>query len=233
MNDLERHEHRYFCDSRSNHSVERILDSLRVLTRIFYSLPITETVYFTFGQQGRYEVPAGLVVRLRRYATILSETIEVSEGSVLLEIKRDDRVTGVNAKERVSVPGMDALKAFAGMEDRLGLRQRLGIPTDQHLLPTGATQSYRCHWVHQSGMRVTFDRDVRFFLFRESLHVARMVSALGEGKLEFKFPKANGRDEALEEKIVVACECVKRPQDYLERRAKECIMKHMGKKVER
>lgn len=227
MNDLERHEHRYFCDSQSSDSVERVLDSLGVLTRIFYSLPITETVYFTFGQQGKYKALAGMVVRLRRYTAILSETIEVSENTVLLEIKRDDRATGVNVKERVSVPGTDALKALVGMEDRLGLRQRLGISTDQHLLPTGATQSYRCHWVHQSGMRVTLDRNVRFFLFKESLYVAQIVSTLGEGKLEFKFPKANGRDKALEEKIVVACGCVKRSPDYLERKARECIMKHI------
>lgn len=233
MNDLERHEHRYFCDSQSSDSVERVLDSLGVLTRIFYSLPITETIYFTFGQQGEYEAPTGMVVRLRRYTAILSETIEVSENIVLLEIKRDDRATGVNIKERVPVRGIDALKALAGMEDRFGLRQRLCIPADQYLLPTGATQSYRCHWVHQSGMRVTLDKEVRFFLFKEGLYVARMVSSLGEGKLEFKFPKANGHDKDLEEKIVAACECVKRPQDYLERRARECIMQHTGKKAER
>lgn len=233
MNDLERHEHRYFCDSRSDDSVERILDSLGVLTRIFYALPITETVYFTSGRQGKYEAVVGMVVRLRRYATILSETIEVSENAVLLEIKRDDRATGVNIKEWVSVPGTDALKALAGMEDRLSLRQKLGIPVDQHLLPTGATQSHRCHWLHQSGMRVTFDRDVRFFLFQEGLYIAQMVSTLGEGKLEFKFPKANGCDKDLEEKIVVACGCVNRPQDYLERRARECIMKYTDKKAER
>lgn len=232
MNDLERHEHRYFCDSQSSDSVERVLDSLGVLTRIFYSLPITETVYFTLGQQEKYKAPTGMVVRIRRYMAILSEAIEVSESTVLLEIKRDDRATGVNVKERISVPGTDALKVLAGRGDRFGLRQRLGISADQRLLPTGATQSYRCHWIHQNGMRVTFDRDIRFFLFKEGLYVARMVSALGEGKLEFKFPKANGRDKDLEEKIVTACECVKRSQDYLERRARECIMKHLGKKVE-
>lgn len=232
MNDLERHEHRYFCDSRSSDSAEKILDSLGVLTRIFYSLPITETVYFTYGQQGRYETPIGMVVRLRRYVATLSEAIEISDSTVLLEIKRDDRTSSVNIKERISVPGADAIKALAGMEDRLGLRQNLGIPADQNFLPTGAIQSYRCHWIHQSGLRVTFDKDVRFLLFKESLYIARMVSALGEGKLEFKFPKANGRNEALEEKIVAACGCVKRSQDYMERRARECIIKHMSKKVE-
>lgn len=194
MNDLERYEHRYFCDSRSSDSVERVLDSIGVLTRIFYSLPITETIYLTLGQQGKYEMPIGMMVRLRRYVAILSETIEVSESSVLLEIKREDRATGVNVKERVTVHGTAALKTLADVEDCFGLRQKLGIATDQHLLPTGATQSYRCHWVHQSGIRVTLDRDVRFFLFKESLYVAQMVSTLGEGKLEFKFPKANGCD---------------------------------------
>src|SRR3989338_626413 len=233
MNDLGRHEHRYFCDSRSSDSVEKILDSLGVLTRIFYSLPITETVYFTYGQQGRYETPTGMVVRLRRYTAILSEIIEVSEGAVLLEIKQDDRASGINIKERVSVPGTDAMKALAGTEDRLGLRQRLGIHTAQNLLPTGATQSCRCHWVHQSGLRATFDKDVRFFLFKEGLHIARMVAILGEGKLEFKFPKANGCNKILEEQIVSACGCIKHSQDYLERRARECIMKHMNEKTER
>lgn len=233
MNDLERHEHRYFCDNRSSDSVEKILDSLGVLTRIFYSLPITETIYFTYGQQGGYETPTGVVVRLRRYMAILSETINVSEDSILLEIKRDDRTSGVNIKERVSVPGTDAIKALAGTEDRLGLRQRLGIFTGQNFLPTGATQSYRCHWVHQSGLRITFDKDVRFFLFKEGSYAARMVANLGEGKLEFKFPKANGRNKILEEQIVSACGCAKRSQDYLERRARECITKHMNEKVGR
>ena len=233
MNDLERHEHRYFCDVQSNDSVERTLDSLGVLTRIFYSLPITETIYFTYGQQGGYETPAGMVVRLRRYVAILSETIEVSEDSILLEIKRDDRTSSVNIKERVSVPGTDAMKALAGMEDRLCLRQKLGIPTGQNFLPTGATQSCRCHWMHQSGLRVTFDKDVRFFLFKEGFHIARMVASLGEGKLEFKFPKANGRNKILEGQIVSACRCIKRSQDYLERRARECITKYMNEKVGR
>jgi len=233
MNELERHEHRYFCDNRSSDSVEKTLDSLGVLTRIFYSLPITETIYFTFGQQGGYEMPTSMMVRLRRYVAILSETVEVSEGTVILEIKRDDRTSGINIKERVSVPGTDAVKALAGTEDRLELRQKLGIPTIQNLLLTGATQSYRCHWMHQNGLRVTFDKDMRFFLFKEESHTARIVAGLGEGKLEFKFPKANGRNEILEGQIVSACGCIKRSQDYLERRARECIVKYMNEKGER
>jgi hypothetical protein len=234
MNDSERYEHRYFCDSRQlSSSVERTLDSLGVLTRIFYSLPITETIYLTYGQQAGYETPTGMMVRLRRYMAILSETIEVSQDSILLEIKRDDKASGINSKERVSVYGTDAMKALAGTEDHLGLRQRLGISTGQKLVPTGAMQSYRCHWVHQNGLRITFDKDVRFFLFKEGTYVARMVASLGEGKLEFKFPKGNGRNKILEEQIVSACGCTKRSQDHLERRARECITKYMDEKVGR
>lgn len=228
MNDLERHEHRYFCDVQDSSTVERILDSLGILARISYALPITETIYFTYGQKAKFETPTGLTVRLRRYAHILSDAMEISKDKVLLEIKRNDQATNLNTKERILVPGVEAVNALAGMEDRLGLRQRLGLPTDRQLLPTGATQSYRCHWIHQSGLRLTFDRDVRFFLFTEDLHNARIATVLGEGKLEFKFPKANGRDENLEKKIVATCGCVKRTHDYLERRAKECIMEFIS-----
>lgn len=64
MSDLERYEHRYFCDSNTSDSVEKTLDSLGVLTRISYLLPVTETIYFTYGQSAKYEVPVGVTVRL-------------------------------------------------------------------------------------------------------------------------------------------------------------------------
>ena len=231
MNDLERYESRYFCDSQLSNSVEGILDSLGVLTRIFYSLPITETIYFTHDQKEGYKFPDGMMVRLRRYVAILSETMEIFEDPILLEIKRDDRASGVNIKERVSVPGTDAIKAIVGEENRLNLRQRISIPINQNLLPTIATQSYRCHWIHQSGLRVTLDKNVRFFLLKKGSYTARIVESLGEGKLEFKFPKDNRHNMILARQIVSACGCIKRPQDYLKRRAIECIMKYMDEKV--
>ncbi len=232
MNDLERFEHRYFCDSSSSDSVEKTLNSFEILTRISYPLPVTETIYFTYGAKAGYEAPTGLTIRLRRYASELSDIMEITGDTFLLEIKTDNRASGISVKERISISGVDAIKLFAGIDDRFSLRQRLGIGSNRQLLPTGAMQSYRCHWIHQSGLRLTFDKDIRFFLFKENLYVARMVATLGEAKLEFKFPKASECGSILEESIVAACGCTKRPPNYLGRKARGCVQMHMGKRAE-
>ncbi len=231
MNNSECLEHRYFCDSILSDSVEKVLDSLGILARVSYSLPITETIYFTYGEITNYEMPVGLRVRLRRYMATLSEVIKISGDVVLLEVKKNDRRSGMNVKAQVSMPGIDAIKALTGKDDCLNVKQQLGINTKSQLLPTGATQSYRCHWIHQSGMRVTLDKEIKFFLFKENLYVARIVATLGEGKLEFKFPKANGRNEILEREIISSCGCTKRPSNYVKRRAKECITVYINKKT--
>lgn len=230
MDDSERLECRYFCDSASSEFVEKTLDSIGALTKISYSLPITETVYFTYGERVKYETPAGLMIRLRRYAPELSDVMEITNDIVLLEVKKDNQASGVNVKERISMSGINAIKLLAETDDRLGLRRQLGIAIDRQLLPTGSTQSYRCHWMHTSGLRITFDRDIIFFLFKEDLYLARAVAILGEGKLEFKFPKTNGRDNVFEQNIVAACGCARRTPGYLERRARECMLKHISKK---
>lgn len=230
MNNLERLERRYFCISSLSDSVEKTLDSLGTLTKISYLLPVTETIYLTYGAEAKYEAPTGLTVRLRRYTSKLSEVMEVTSKIILLEIKRDNRASGVNIKEQISMPGIDAIRFLAGIDDHLALRQRLGPIADGQLFPTGAIQSYRCHWIHPSGMRVTLDKDIRFFLFvAGNLYVARRVTNLGEGKLEFKFPKDSGNDRVLEQEIVAACGCAKRIPGYLGRKARECLLTYMSK----
>lgn len=230
MNNLERLEHRYFCNSSSSDSVEKTLDSFGTLTRISYPLPVTETIYFTYGAKAKYEAPTGLTVRLRRYTLKLSEVMEVTGDAIMLEIKRDDRASGVNIKEQVSMPGIDAIRFLAGVDDHLALRQWLGVIANRQLFPTGAMQSYRCHWIHPSGMRVTLDKDIRFFLFVVgNLYAARRVTNLGEGKLEFKFPKVNRDDRVLEQEIVAACGCAKRIPGYLGRKARECLLTYISK----
>lgn len=230
MNNLERLEHRYFCNSSSSDSVEKTLDSLGTLTKISYPLPVTETIYFTYGVKAKYQAPTGLTVRLRRYTSELSEVMEVTSDAILLEIKRHDRASGVNIKEQISMPGIDAVRLLVGIDDRLALRQLLDTIADSQLFPTGAMQSYRCHWIHPSGMRVTLDKDIRFFLFAAgNLYVARRVSNLGEGKLEFKFPKVSANDRVLEQEIVAACRCTRPIPGYLGRRARECLLTYMSK----
>ena len=230
MSGLERLEHRYFCNSSSSDSVEKMLDSYGTLTKISYLLPVTETIYFTYGVKAKYEAPTGLTVRLRRYTSELSEIMEITRDFILLEIKRDDRASETSSKEQISMPGIDAIRFLVGIDDRFALRQRLGAIANRQLFPTGAMQSYRCHWMHQSGMRVTLDKDIRFFLFvAGNLYVARRVANLGEGKLEFKFPKASGNDRVLEQEIVSVCGCAKRISGYLGRKARECLLIYMSK----
>lgn len=230
MNNLERLEHRYFCISSLSDSVEQTLDSLGTLTKISYPLPVTETIYLTYGAKAKYEAPTGLTIRLRRYTLELSEVIEVTRDSILLEIKRDDRASEISSKEQISMPGIDAIRFLAGLDDRLALRQRLGAIANRQLFPTGAMQSYRCHWIHPSGMRVTLDKGIRFFLFAAgNLYFARRVINLGEGKLEFKFPKVSRNDRVLEQETVAACGCAKRIPGYLGRKARECLLTYMSK----
>lgn len=231
MNNLERIEHRYFCDSSLSNSVERTLNSLGTLTKISYPLPVTETIYFTYGAKAEHEAPTAFTVRLRRYASELSEVMEIARDILLLEIKRDDRASGVNIKEQISMPGVNAIMLLTGIDDRLALRQRLGTIADRRLFPTGAMQSYRCHWIHPSGMRITLDKDVRFFLFSVgNLYVARRITNLGEGKLEFKFPKTSATyDRVLEQEIAAACGCAERIPGYLGRRARECLLTYTSK----
>lgn len=229
MDGISRCEDRYFCASVDSEKTRGYIDSLPSLTRVRYPNPITETIYFTHGLRLHYQTPKGLMVRIRRYVPQATEVLEISSELVFLEVKTiQDGVA--NTKKRLLIPGVEGINLLARIEPTDRTKEIFPEITEiEPLVPTGATQTYRYHWVHTNGARITLDQDIRFFLFQDDPYKARLVESLGEAKLEFKLPKSNSENTDIKEQVVAGCGCTKREPNYLERRSKECLMKNMKK----
>lgn len=229
MNDTERREFRYFFINSSEKEIRARVETIEGLFLVEYPNPITETVYFTHGQKAAYAVPPNSVVRIRRYVSELSETIELGCENVFLEVKTN-HTDRLNRKDRIVLPGITALSVLVKdtrSQSVSNILQRIAyLPP---LFPTVATQVQRRHWIHRNGVRITLDKEIRVFAFLCGSLKGHYIESLGEGKLELKFPKSISPNESLVHAVTVDSMCVQKEQDYFERRLRECFFQNITK----
>lgn len=229
MNDIERHEFRYFFISSLEEEVQARIKMIKGLLLVEYPNPVTETVYFTHGRKASYTVPANQLVRIRKYVGELSETIELGYKDVFLEVKTNC-TNSLNHKDRIILSGITALSILAkDIHDQSANNILQSIAHLPPLFPTVATQTKRQHWIHKNGIRITLDKKIRVFAFLDESLKGCHIGSLSEGKIEFKFPKSTQPDTSLTQIVTDNELCVQKDPVYLERRLKECFFQNMIK----
>lgn len=219
-----RRERSYFCASVDSKRIAGYIDALPMLTRVEFSNPVTETVYFTQGKQAKYATPHHTIVRIRKYSHDLSKSIEITSEEVFLELKTNHSET-INTKRRILVPGTRVVALLSKIESSDDAETSRYLENLPPLFPTGAMQTVRSHWIHTSGMRITLDYNIRFFLFLKDRFVADLVKILNQGKIEFKYPKPGMEIVSAEDDVALNCKCSRQENEYLRRRAMECVLK--------
>ncbi|MCR4329503.1 MAG: hypothetical protein NUV65_03080 [Candidatus Roizmanbacteria bacterium] len=227
MSDIERREIRYFFVSSLEKEIRTRIEGIEELLLVEYPNSVTETLYFTYGQKLSYVVPAGQLVRIRRYVSGLSETMELGHENVFLEVKINHS-SDLNSKNRLVLPGATALsfltKGMCIPSVSNALQSITHLPP---LFPTIATQTERRHWIHKSGVRITFDKEIRTFAFLEGSLKGCHIGSLGEGKIEFKLPKSSQIDTSLVQRAGANEMCTHEDPAYLERRLRECFFQNI------
>lgn len=211
-------EHRFFFPLKDFVQIKRRINANRLLKQLTFPRQVTETVYFTLGDEN-YSVPKEYYVRMRRYVSDPSNIIILDSSSAFLEIKTKDNNNSANFKSRFEIEAKRGVELLTKPEQRPNSCVPLFLPP---LFPTAATQTERFHWNLEDKLRITLDKDVFFFGFSGAdWFVGYPMGSLGEGKLELK-SETEEDFTYLEREILRGVSGRIEQPFYLERRMREC-----------